>query len=634
MSINVLGLINQSTPKAARDALLQFDTVADMLADTTSVSEGDKLYVKNHEYTVAASGATDHHLTRDDTTTKLYVTPGPFGYDVTAFGVLPQGLGTDLSSDIQTVIDFAMDDKRGVFFPAGSYDVGTTGLSADDNVQVGFRPPPLFRGVGEGTIISGDVSNGAVISRTTFAGVGTQGIQGVMDMKVNNRARPDSHNSWAIYWKGGTGTTVFKRLRCEARSGILANNFTTHVEDIFLKGEGASSSYGIGLAMGGHTKGYSVDIGSFEDGCRIWGTGGSLTNARIETCGRGLVAGWSDTAQIITRRASVSAISMEGNDYGIEVYEYYGSMSGIGVHGRDINGRRSQRALTIHHGGGFFDAFECFGLFDETTIRVDAIERTTIANTHVKNDITTAPNWTISNSSSILNLINCDYQPSTFHRTGNGNTLGATFLQGISKVNRVKPAAAAQNLCDVNIPVANGGTSVDIAFAVAPVEADILCGAVASSGGSLTAGTYVYWVSVVTPKGEFSAQANRAQSVVVADNQKVTVTMTNSSPPVGTERRVWKGTSWSAPLGYWDIGTAGSFEDTGQAYDNTLNIIKPLELYNPGSSQEPDANYGVIVTPSWETTTWITSKATSGFTINFGTAAPDANQTVDWILMR
>jgi hypothetical protein len=48
---------------------------------------------------------------------------------------------------------------------------------------------------------------------------------------------------------------------------------------------------------------------------------------------------------------------------------------------------------------------------------------------------------------------------------------------------------------------------------------------------------------------------------------------------------------------------------------------------------EPDATYGVIVTPNWLTTVQVTSKTVSGFTINFGTPAP-ANAKVDWFLVR
>ncbi len=48
---------------------------------------------------------------------------------------------------------------------------------------------------------------------------------------------------------------------------------------------------------------------------------------------------------------------------------------------------------------------------------------------------------------------------------------------------------------------------------------------------------------------------------------------------------------------------------------------------------ERDGQYGVCVTPSWGTTTWVTAKTATGFTINLGTAAP-ANATVDYATFR
>lgn len=51
------------------------------------------------------------------------------------------------------------------------------------------------------------------------------------------------------------------------------------------------------------------------------------------------------------------------------------------------------------------------------------------------------------------------------------------------------------------------------------------------------------------------------------------------------------------------------------------------------SGYEPDASYGVLVTPSWATSVHITAKGRSGFTVNFGTAAP-TGATFDWFLVR
>lgn len=52
----------------------------------------------------------------------------------------------------------------------------------------------------------------------------------------------------------------------------------------------------------------------------------------------------------------------------------------------------------------------------------------------------------------------------------------------------------------------------------------------------------------------------------------------------------------------------------------TLDVTLPLE--------EQDANYGVSVTPNWNTDFWVTLKTTTGYRINFSAGAP-ADAAVD-----
>jgi len=46
----------------------------------------------------------------------------------------------------------------------------------------------------------------------------------------------------------------------------------------------------------------------------------------------------------------------------------------------------------------------------------------------------------------------------------------------------------------------------------------------------------------------------------------------------------------------------------------------------------PSTNYAVYVTPQWNTSVWVTGKTTTGFTINFGTAAPTGGSALDWVV--
>jgi len=56
----------------------------------------------------------------------------------------------------------------------------------------------------------------------------------------------------------------------------------------------------------------------------------------------------------------------------------------------------------------------------------------------------------------------------------------------------------------------------------------------------------------------------------------------------------------------------------------SLAVTLPITL--------PSTNYAVYVTPQWNTSYWITGKTTTGFTINFGTAAPTGGSYVDWVI--
>lgn len=48
---------------------------------------------------------------------------------------------------------------------------------------------------------------------------------------------------------------------------------------------------------------------------------------------------------------------------------------------------------------------------------------------------------------------------------------------------------------------------------------------------------------------------------------------------------------------------------------------------------ESDTDYGVIVTPSWATTTYVQNKTTTQFDVGFGTVAP-SDAYIDWFVYR
>jgi hypothetical protein len=112
-----------------REALGLFASLSALLASTGTLAEDEHVWVfaEGQRYQVAASAATDHHISRADGT-KLYVVPNDEGrLNLLAFGVHPAR--DDLTDDrdaIQTAINAAAAVGNGVVaVPSGTYYIGS-----------------------------------------------------------------------------------------------------------------------------------------------------------------------------------------------------------------------------------------------------------------------------------------------------------------------------------------------------------------------------------------------------------------------------------------------------------------------------------------------------------------------------
>jgi hypothetical protein len=206
-------------------------------------------------------------------------------------------------------------------------------------------------------------------------------------------------------------------------------------------------------------------------------------------------------------------------------------------------------------------------------------------------------------------------------------------LRGINGFNIRDPNVPANNLGGSEA-VTTSATSVTVAFAglIQGNDYSFTSGPTASgTGNTLPAGTYYYAVTRVTKNGETGIGApTTSGAITVAAGQKVDMTIANPAS-AAYPARFYRGTLPGIFDGYFQTVAGTTFSDTGQAFTNYDTPM--LEHWDVPSRAEIDANYSLVCTPSWNTTCWPSAKATGGFTINFGTAAP-AGATVSWLLFR
>lgn len=75
-----------------------------------------------------------------------------------------------------------------------------------------------------------------------------------------------------------------------------------------------------------------------------------------------------------------------------------------------------------------------------------------------------------------------------------------------------------------------------------------------------------------------------------------------------------------------------TFSNNIRGYNMSVAASATSQTVSFGTAH-PDANYAVFCTPDWNTSCYVSNKTTNGFTLNYGTAAPAAQQ-VDWFVAR
>jgi len=180
--------------------------------------------------------------------------------------------------------------------------------------------------------------------------------------------------------------------------------------------------------------------------------------------------------------------------------------------------------------------------------------------------------------------------------------------------------------------VPSGSSFVDIAFpnhtaGTAAIKAAM---AVTDGNSSLPGKTYYYVGTIVNEVGETQAIGGVQKMIAVGAGQRVDITFFTVSGR-NWRRRLYRGTASGVYDGYFEMAIESytTFHDSGQAF----TARRAGTSAEGARGIEPDAVYAVAVSPGWNTTTWITSKSTGGFRVNFGTTPP-AESTLDWIIIR
>lgn len=165
-----MAVLNISTDVSARNTVRQalretvgtYDDRAALVAETQTIPEGTAIetIAEGFRFEVAASGATDHHVTTAGGV-KLYVTPVNGRLSVLAFGASGDGVTNDAPA-FQAALDAAAalvdagDVWPEVMIPSGNYLLqSTVNVAANIALRGGGSPRVIIGHTGSGIVLSG-----------------------------------------------------------------------------------------------------------------------------------------------------------------------------------------------------------------------------------------------------------------------------------------------------------------------------------------------------------------------------------------------------------------------------------------------------------------------------------------------
>lgn len=552
-------------------------------------------------------------------------------YDVRSprFGARGDGVSDDWAA-IQAAINAAPESST-VYLPTGAYRITAT-------LDFGSKVLRL-QGDSQGRAAEGVTSGGSVIFGAVNGPLVRSGAVLHSGISIEKLGFKNTHAAGTGLAVTGVGIAL-RDLSIQAFIGIDArlNTFTLLIENVVIHPIAAFAVGSIGILASSHTQIIGCDIANFDHGIRAYGTTVNITGCRLEVNNTALMLGMDATgASHQLSRSSITGNSMEANDTAVDVVSMTASQIGaVGIQG-SVNSPTGQSKLGIYVRAASHSEINSVvanGSFSAAGIRVGGGAILGFKNVQVSNALAGARTWEVQGNLGNLRFENCNYRERPDDPGANAYVDYARGLvtHSIRQIDNLTPGREGRNIRGIAVPVTQTKTSVVISFTGAHTSSEAAVKtATAATGGTLAPGTYYYTATIVTPRGETGASSERSV-VVGGTNSTVTVTFTGTTPD-GWKRRVYRGTAPGVYDGYFEtpLDSSTSFSDTGQTF--TGRKSPAIAADGETDMREPDANYAVIVTPNWGTTAWVTAKATTGFTIHFGTSAP-AGASVDWFIVR
>lgn len=601
-------------------------------------------------------------------------TLGGFEVNVkTAFGAVGDGAADDTAA-----LQAAIDSGYPLYFPPGDYRI-TASLTYTGTVMMrgasvksppggtrsrifGDIPASLIRRF-EGFIADDNTFQGQLTGATGLGFVATnmvfenQDVQGCC-IQLYNVSTPINIVNCTFLFKR-RGLLIIQAFDSSIISCAFISSWwaTEPLDETTYRNS-------IGLYVPGH----SAVIGCSFQGCgtAIHAIGNChITGCRLEVNGYGIrLGGFNLSPETLGENEQalgtvISGCSFEANRRGIWVQNVGGiTVSACGFQGStgapggsgsvDI----SEYAIEIASGsaGDLFDRCTASGIFSRAPIVITGGHANLMAlrgsNTFAGRPAVMGGSntiWSTKNAELYYSAIRVPLNPSVNARLAADLRTATAFsdlqLRGLKGLDVMNANAMPNKLggMETVAPSATshavswdfGRGSGDAAFSTEP-------SVVSDAGSTLAPGTYYYAATLIHPRGETGIDYASPgpgnftyKTATVASGQRVD--MTFFGIPAGYEHRLYRGPSPGVFEGYWQFPGSTFSDDGNTAFDGS--DMPPGTGIAIPNQHEPDANYAVVATPSWQTEVWITNKATTGFTINFGTPAP-AGASVQWLLFR